>query len=96
MHTPFCAFCDTHTKGSNKQVQLKVFVANVTTQVIERHLMADLHNIFSPMTVLHMSDAKVQSIVSEPESTKRQRRLLSDRVKKLEEGQEIFRGFLDG
>lgn len=58
--------------------------------------MADLYNIFSPMTVLNMSDAKVQSIVSEPESTKRQRTFISDRIRKLEEGQEIFRGFMSG
>ncbi|KKY37464.1 putative interferon-induced gtp-binding protein mx [Diaporthe ampelina] len=77
------------------KVQLKVFFANVTTQVIERHLMADPCNIFSPMTVLNMSDAKVQSIVSEPESTKRQRMFLSDRIKKLGEGQGIFRIFMD-
>lgn len=56
--------------------------------------MADLYNIFSPMTVLNMTDAKIQSIVSEPESTKRQRMFLSDRIKKLGEGQEIFRGFV--
>lgn len=56
--------------------------------------MADLYNIFSPMTVLNMTDAKIQSIVSEPESTKRQRMFLSDRIKKLGEGQEIFRGLV--
>lgn len=72
-----------------------MFVANVTTQVIERHLVADLNNIFSPMVVLGMTDAKVQSMVSEPESTKRERIYLSDRIKRLEEGQEIFRGILD-
>lgn len=57
--------------------------------------MADFYNIFSPMTVLNMTDAKIQSIVSEPESTKQKRMFLSDRVKKLSEGQEIFRGFVD-
>ncbi|KAJ0122283.1 hypothetical protein J7T55_002795 [Diaporthe amygdali] len=77
------------------KVQLKVFVANVTTQVIERHLLAELYNIFSPMTVLQMSDAKIQGIVSEPESTKRRRDLLSHQINKLEEGQEIFRGVMD-
>lgn len=91
-----CTYPHQHTNCfKTKQVQLKVFVANVTTQVIERHLMADLYNIFSPMTVLNMTDAKIQSIVSEPDSTKRQRMFLSDRVKKLGEGQEIFRGFMD-
>lgn len=72
-----------------------MFVANVATQVIERHLVVDLQDIFSPMTALNMSDAKVQTIVSEPESTKRQRVFLTDRIAKLEEGQEIFRGVMN-
>lgn len=65
------------------------------TQVIERHIVRALHDIFSPMVVVTMSDAKVESIVSEPSATKRQRVFLSDRISKLEEGQEIFRSVLD-
>lgn len=74
---------------------MKVFIANVATQVIERHLLVDLQDIFSPMATVEMTDAKVQSIVSEPESTKRQRVFLTDRINKLEEGQEIFRSVMD-
>lgn len=74
---------------------MKVFISNVVTQVIERHLVADLQDIFSPMATVNMSDAKVQSMVSEPDSTKRQRAFLTDRIAKLEEGQEIFRGVMD-
>lgn len=74
---------------------MKVFIANVATQVIERHLLVDLQDIFSPMATITMTDAKVQSIVSEPDSTKRQRVYLTDRINKLEEGQEIFRGVMD-
>lgn len=74
---------------------MKVFVANVTVQVIERHLVAELCNIFSSMTFYSMSDAKVQGIVPEPESTKRRRIFLSHQIKKLEEGREIFRGVMD-
>lgn len=77
-----------------EQVQQKTFIANVTTQVIERHLVRDLHSIFSPMVVINMPDAKVEGMVSEPSATKRQRIFLNDRVKKLEEGQEIFRSIL--
>lgn len=74
---------------------MKVFIANVATQVIERHLLVGLQDIFSPMATVEMTDAKVQSIVSEPESTKRQRVFLTDRINKLEEGQEIFRSVMD-
>ncbi|KAK7732539.1 hypothetical protein SLS53_008425 [Cytospora paraplurivora] len=77
------------------KVQQKTFVANVVTQVIERHIVRGLHDIFSPMVVVTMSDAKVESIVSEPSATKRQRVFLTDRIRKLEEGQEIFRSVLD-
>lgn len=34
-----------------------------------------------------MSDAKIECIVSEPPATKRQRVLLTDRIKKVEDGQ---------
>lgn len=76
-------------------MQQKTFIANVTTQVIERHIARGLHNIFSPLVVVNMPDSKIQSIVAEPSATKRQRLFLADRVKKLEEGQEIFRGVVE-
>ena len=47
------------------------------------------------MVVVTMPDNKVQGIASEPSATKRQRVFLTDRIRKLEEGQEIFRGVLD-
>ncbi|ROW11295.1 hypothetical protein VMCG_00863 [Cytospora schulzeri] len=77
------------------KVLQKTFVANIVTQVIERHIVRGLHDIFSPMVVVTMPDNKVQGIASEPSATKRQRVFLTDRIKKLEEGQEIFRGVLD-
>ncbi|KAI8953562.1 interferon-induced GTP-binding protein Mx [Xylaria longipes] len=73
------------------KVQEKTFVANVTTQVVERHIMKKLKEIFSPLNIINLPESKIESIVSEPSSTKRQRLFLQDRVKKLEEGQEIFR-----
>lgn len=73
---------------------MKVFVANVTVQVAERHLLSDLNEIFSPIVILQMPDGKVESIVSERESAKRQRVFLTDRIKKLQEGQNIFRSVL--
>ncbi|KAI0118153.1 interferon-induced GTP-binding protein Mx [Nemania sp. FL0031] len=73
------------------KVQEKVFVANVTTQVVERHVMKNLKDIFSPLRVINLPDSKITSIVLEPSSTKRQRLLLQDRIKRLEEGREIFR-----
>jgi hypothetical protein len=63
----------------------------VTTQVIERHIMKKLKEIFSPLNIINLPDSKIELIVSEPSSTKRQRLFLQDQIKRLEEGQEIFR-----
>ncbi|KAI0156558.1 interferon-induced GTP-binding protein Mx [Xylariaceae sp. FL1272] len=73
------------------KVQRKVFLANVTTQVIERHVMKRLMEIFSPLNIFSLPDDKVQAIVAEPSSTKRQRLILQDRIAKLEQGQQVFR-----
>ena len=41
-----------------------------------------------------MSDTEVEAIASEPLSAKRQREFLEDRIKKLQDGHEIFRGVI--
>ena len=66
----------------------------MVTQVIERHIVRDLNNIFLPRTVAMMSDAEVQRIVGENASTQRQRTYLNHRVRKLEAGRDIFRGVM--
>jgi hypothetical protein len=53
-----------------------------------------LEKIFSPVVVNAMSDKEVATIASEPPSAKRQREFLEDRIKKLEDGHEIFRGVM--
>ncbi|TRX91704.1 hypothetical protein FHL15_007486 [Xylaria flabelliformis] len=74
------------------KVQQKVFLANVTTQVVERHIMRGLDDIFSPLEVAKLSDETIKAFVAEPDSITRQRDVLTDKVRKLEEGREIFRG----
>lgn len=74
------------------KVQQKTFVANVTTQVIERHIVRNLDNIFSPNLVFTLSDSQIENMVSEPSSTKRTRAQLNDRIKRLQEGKDIFCG----
>lgn len=71
-------------------------MANVTTQVVERHIVRKLEMIFSPLAVNAMSDTQVESIASEPASARRQRAFLKDRMAKLVEGQNIFRSILGG
>ncbi|KAF7879541.1 hypothetical protein EAF04_000736 [Stromatinia cepivora] len=76
------------------KVSQKTFIAIITTQVIERHIVRGLENIFSPVIVNSLSDVEVEAIASEPTSAKRQREFLEDRISKLEDGYEIFRGVM--
>ena len=69
-------------------------MANVTIQVVERHIVRDLQLIFSPLVVNGMADSQVESIASEPATARRQRVFLGDRIAKLKEGQEIFRSIM--
>ena len=71
-------------------------MANVTTQVIERHIIRGIEEIFSPVVVNDLLDAEVEQIASEPPAAKRQRQFLEDRIKKLLDGQKIFRGVIGG
>ncbi|KAI0805931.1 interferon-induced GTP-binding protein Mx [Xylaria sp. FL0064] len=73
-----------------KELQ-KTFVANITTQVIERHIVRGLEDIFSPLVVNSMLNVEVEAIASEPLPTRSLRDFLNDRIKKLKDGQETFR-----
>lgn len=88
------SICAAHCLTALIQVQQKTFIANVTTQVIERHIVRDLERIFSPKFAFTLTDSQVENMVSEPLPVKRTRVLLGDRIKKLEEGKEIFRGVI--
>ncbi|KAF2136538.1 uncharacterized protein K452DRAFT_353894 [Aplosporella prunicola CBS 121167] len=74
------------------KVSQKTFIANVTTQVIERHLLRGLEKIFSPVVVNALSDQAVTAIAAEPGAAKRQRAFLEDRIAKLEDGRRILSG----
>ncbi len=69
----------------------KIFIANVTTQVVERHIVRGLENIFSPVFVSRLSNAEAEKIASEPPAHQRQRNFLEDQAKKLDEGRSILR-----
>ncbi len=72
----------------------KVFIANVTTQVVERHIVRGLEKIFNPVVVNGLSNAQVGGIASEPDMTRQHRAFLEDRISKLKSGQDIFRGVM--
>lgn len=60
-------------------------------QVIERHIVRGLEDIFSPLTVSKWSDAEASGIAAEPASDIRQREFLQDRLAKLRAGHDILR-----
>jgi hypothetical protein len=84
-------FTTLYEVNRSPQVLQKTFIANVTTQVVERHIVRGLEEIFSPVVVNGLSDPDVEGIASEPASAKRQRAFLEDRIAKLKEGHEILR-----
>lgn len=47
------------------------------------------------MSVNGLSDIEVEAIASESTSTRRQREFLEDRISKLEDGYDVFRGVMD-
>jgi hypothetical protein len=77
---------------------LKTFIANVTTQVIERHIVKCLKKIFSPVVVNGLSnseaEAEAETVAIEPISAKRKRDFLEDRIIKLEDGHRILRNVI--
>lgn len=55
---------------------MKTFVDNVCRQVVEHHLLRNLHSSFTPTTVLGFSDEELKRIASEPASRRERRREL--------------------
>ena len=53
-----------------------------------------LEDIFSPVPVARLTDSAAEALASEPDSAKRRRQGLEDRIKKLRDGQRIFRSVL--
>ena len=76
------------------QVALSTFIDNVTIQVVERHIVHDLEEIFSPMAVAKMDKEEIRSIMSEPLNISRQRQHLEGRKRLLESGRGVFKALI--
>ncbi|PKY04430.1 hypothetical protein P168DRAFT_343960 [Aspergillus campestris IBT 28561] len=72
------------------KVYQKQFVANVTVQVIERHILRDLEHVLSPLTLSRLSDSETLALACEPGTAKRRREFLQGRLAKLNEGHKIL------
>ncbi|KAI6601853.1 hypothetical protein MCOR12_004140 [Pyricularia oryzae] len=65
------------------KVAIKTFVDNVCRQVVERHIIAPLPKIFSPITVSRFTDDELLQIGAESEKQNRKREKLKNRANKL-------------
>lgn len=72
--------------------KVKYFIAAVTEQVIERHLLHDLaEQTLSPMLINDMADGEVAHVAAEAEEVTHKREFLEDHRAILEEGRAEFR-----
>jgi len=85
----FRADTDSFVVGS-----LKTFIDNVTIQVVERHIVHGLEEVFSPLVVAALDNVEVSDLASEPQMTARQREHLEGRRNTHEKGQGVFRSIL--
>lgn len=58
--------------------------------MIERHIIRGLEHIFSPVKISQLLDAEVLNIAAEPDSTKKEREVLAEKVRMLTNGQVIL------
>lgn len=66
--------------ADKEQVSRKTFVDNVARQVIERHILRHLSNVFSPESVCSYGEAEMERIATEtPELSRRRRELKETR-----------------
>ena len=65
---------------------LKTFVDNVCKQVVERHLLRNLPDIFSPQSVAGYPDEELQRIAGEKSDVIEKRKQLQEQVMNLKAG----------
>ena len=64
---------------------MKTFVDNVCRQVVERHILCGLADVFSPTAVMSFSDEELLQIGSEPDTQRRRREALVTLVQGLQD-----------
>lgn len=71
--------------------KLKIFIAAITEQVIERHLIEPLReSTISPVALLSLGDDEVRSLAAEPDHVSAERKALNAVLASLREGKKIF------
>lgn len=62
---------------------MKTFVDNICRQVIERHILSALPDLFAPTKVMSLSDGDLVRIATEPEKQREHRATLATLVQGL-------------
>lgn len=80
--------CNEALAGLNAyyQVAMKTFTDNVCRQVIERHLLRNLPDIFSPQIVAGYTDEELERIAGERQDIVEKRKALMEQLKNLRAG----------
>ncbi|TVY29241.1 Interferon-induced GTP-binding protein Mx [Lachnellula hyalina] len=78
------------------KVKQKVFIDVITVQVIERHIIRSLENIFSPLIISDMADEEALSVAGEAVEVRDERARLSVMIGKLREGRAAFGKLVGG
>lgn len=74
------------------ELSAKSFIRNTIVQVIERHLLQGMYNIFESLHVLKMSEETILAIAAENKQTRERRMLLKSRKRAVEEAKDICAG----
>lgn len=72
------------------QDALKTFIAVVTSQAIERHLLAPLPELLSPMTIAGLTEEEVRKFAAEKHAIVLRREELEERINMLKDGRLVF------
>ncbi|KAL7822326.1 P-loop containing nucleoside triphosphate hydrolase protein [Trichoderma gracile] len=75
------------------EIAFKRFIDEISIQVIEAGLVAEIRQILSPLVVAKMSDDQLEAIVGEKESVRAEREKLETKLKLLIDGLETCKKF---
>lgn len=67
----------------------RIFIRNVITQVVERHLLLGMLKLFNPVEILRMPNGIIESIAAENKETRERRIKLKEQKKAIEEARSV-------
>jgi hypothetical protein len=76
--SPLLSFCYIYSHAFLTQAATNTFTDNVCRQVVERHIIQQLPNVFNISTIIKLSDDVVQRIAAEPDTRKETKESLAN------------------